>query len=992
MKKVIASIVVFFMAFISAFSQTNRADKQGHLDPFAACSGLGVESGSWGAWQSTDGYLKYGNPGPVFFAATNPQAPKYTIVTGNAVDACSQNNLGNPTIPVVCPGFGNSSIRLGEIRMNGLDGGCTNNGAYPGPGPGNVSGNGCTEKLTYPLTVTVNDTNFIYAYAMVVENPPSAHLFHEAPAAEIYILDQSGDTVPCSHRKYTADLNGGVGPGFYPASCPGVANDGSSVSYKPWTIEGINLTKYIGQNLTVVITNTDCAKGGHFCYSYWDFSCGVLSTNPASYCIGSSVSITAPSNPLINYTYQWYKNDVPYNPNGTSQTIIPFPVPGDTFVVEVKQPSGCNFKVVYVPTPMTITPNFTFNSVGGCGSGVYNFQDISTSAPTGASMVSWNWSFPGGTPSSSTVQNPTNISYPPGTYTASLVVASQNGCKDTIQKSFTFTADPPPVAAATTSPVCFNQTPTVFQDHSTGTTAITQWLWNFGDGNSSTQQNPSHTFGSAGTFSVTLAVTDASGCKDTVPLVAIVNPLPTPNFTSVPVCLGDTTCFTDQSTISKGSIVSWNWNFDDPASGTNNISNIQSPCHVYSGSGPYSVVLTVISDSGCSNTLTLPVTTLPPPNAAFTMPSSCIGSATTFVNSSTSSTSTDPINNWAWLFGDGSTSNVQNPTHFYSNSGTYTATLVVTTQAGCKDTTTKTVTLYRPPVVAYSDSAEGCAPLCAKFNDLSVATDGTIASWNWSFPGGNPSSSTASSPTICWNTPGVYDAQLIVTNSYGCKDTLATPRYIHVFPWPNANFGVAPDVAPSDNPLFSFSDLWTTTDVVKWNWNFGDGSPFDSTHTDPIHSYSAIATQNDFYKFNVCLNVQNTYGCWDTICRPVEILPEFEFYIPNSFTPNTEGPAANENFFGKCRGVKEYQIWVFDRWGNLLWDCHVKGKNTDYDIPGKDGLSAECKWDGKIHNAGPDLNHRSDNLVQEDVYVWKVKLTDIFNKKHTYIGHVSSVR
>ncbi|HEY4797770.1 MAG TPA: gliding motility-associated C-terminal domain-containing protein, partial [Bacteroidia bacterium] len=179
------------------------------------------------------------------------------------------------------------------------------------------------------------------------------------------------------------------------------------------------------------------------------------------------------------------------------------------------------------------------------------------------------------------------------------------------------------------------------------------------------------------------------------------------------------------------------------------------------------------------------------------------------------------------------------------------------------------------------------------------------------------------------------------------------------------------------------------SDVVQWTWSFGDNDT-DIVNTSPVHSYSAVVTNNDFYNFKVCVNVKNQHGCWDSICHYVEIVPEFEFYIPNTFTPN--GDYINETFFGKCRGVKEYNIWIFDRWGNLLWDCHKQDKNTNWDNFGQDGLSSACKWDGKVVPGGADFSGDSRQLSQQDVYVWKVKLTDVFDKVHTYVGNVNVVR
>ncbi|MFH1004556.1 MAG: PKD domain-containing protein, partial [Bacteroidota bacterium] len=272
------------------------------------------------------------------------------------------------------------------------------------------------------------------------------------------------------------------------------------------------------------------------------------------------------------------------------------------------------------------------------------------------------------------------------------------------------------------------------------------------------------------------------------------------------------------------------------------------------------------------------------------------------------------------------------------------------------------------------------------------STDGNITTWQWTFPGGDPGSSTNQNQKVCYYAPGEYGGSLIVTTNYGCKDTITITPLVTIYPWPEAEFYVSPTQAIITDPVFAFGDLWSS-DVVQWEWDFGDGSPKDITSTDPIHSYASTCCKtNDFYRYNVCMRVQTQYGCWDTTCHLIEIIPEFTFYIPNTFTPNDDG--VNEVFYGKGRGIKEYKIWVFDRWGNLLWDCNFEGKNTKWDIAGVEGMPSACKWDGKVEkDAGKaDLNSASGELVQEDTYVWKVKLLDIFDKKHTYIGHVNVVR
>ena len=790
--------------------------------PSAACNELGGENG-WGPWvASTGDYALIGNntnASTIIYNTINvaPTAPRFNLTGGNGIDPCTPGPAaGSPPIPVVAPGFGNTSIQLGDPTVNGNDGGCNS---------------GCVERLSCSLNVTAADTNFIYAYAIIFNFPASGatttHTGAQVPFAEIYMLDQNGDTVECSHQKYMGDTAGQTipTPGLYPSTCTG--GGGKDAAYKPWTTVGVNLAKYVGQTITINIVNADCSQGGHYCHSYWDFQCPPIKSNSAPFCVGQSTTLCAPSSSLISntYTYQWYVNTKPPGktgtwtiiPGATGQCVTVTPVVGDTFAVYVLQPSGCNFWIPFIPEPTEITPNFNFT--GTCGS--YTFTDQSFVSPVSPTnnVVKWNWQFPGGTPSTATSAT-TTVTYPPGTYTVTLIVTSTAGCTDTMKQTIT------------------------------------------------------------------------------------VGGFPTAAFNSLPTCLGGNTSLTNGSVFPQG----------------------------------------------------------------------------------------DPITSWSWSMPGGipSSSTTQNPVTHYNSPGTHSVSLTVTTQAGCIDTIIQQVIVYNPPIANFSGPVSGCAPVCNNYKDMSTCLDGNIVNWAWNFPGGTPSSSSSQNPTnICYNSEGSYGASLMITSNYGCKDTIAITPLVVVHPWPNADFAVAPATAPTTDPIFNFSDLWSAG-VTSWSWNFGDNSPIDTTSTDPIHSYSAVATANDFYSFNVCLRVQNQFRCWDTICRPVELLPEFEFYIPNSFTPN--GDEHNDVFFGKSRGVKEYEIWLFDRWGNLLWHCTQKGKNTDWDKQGQDGMSSSCRWSGEVENAGADLNGRSGNLAQEDVFVWKVKLKDIFGKSHRYIGHVSIVR
>jgi PKD repeat protein len=442
---------------------------------------------------------------------------------------------------------------------------------------------------------------------------------------------------------------------------------------------------------------------------------------------------------------------------------------------------------------------------------------------------------------------------------------------------------------------------------------------------------------------------------------------------------------------SKGGITGWYWSFPGGSPAT---STVQNPSNILYPPGTYTATLIVSAGSGCTDTITHPFTMGGLPTAAFVSSAPCLGTSISLADGSVSPTG-DPIISWSWSMTGGapSSASTQNAAAVYNTAGTHSVTLVVTTNSGCKDTIIQQVLIYSPPVANLSGDGKGCAPICvSNYLDLSTSADGSITSWSWSFPGGTPSSSAQQNPgTICYNTAGTYGASLIVTSSYGCSDTVNVSPLVTAYPGTHADFCVAPDKAPATNPVFNFCDLWTPNPgVTSWVWNFGDGSPLDSTSTNPVHSYSSTVTGNDFYHYTVSLYVQNQYGCWDTISKIVELIPEFTFYIPNAFTPN--GDFTNEDFFGKSRGVKEYNIWLFDRWGNMIWDCHHDGASASLDNNGSDGLSSMCKWNGVVQPGGVDMSGKSKQLAQEDVYVWKVKLTDIFDKDHDYIGHVSVVR
>ena len=603
-------------------------------------------------------------------------------------------------------------------------------------------------------------------------------------------------------------------------------------------------------------------------------------------------------------------------------------------------------EIYYNPIPLP-TASFSTNPV--ClNTPPTQFTDLSTG------MTSWNWNFgdPASPNNTSTTQSPIHTYSASGTYTATLTVSNAVGCTSVITQ--TVTVNPVPVPAFSSPNVCLNNSSS-FTNQTTGSFS---GVWNFGEpssgpSNISNLQNPNHTYSAPGTYTVSLLTTSQFGCVDSISHKLVVNPLPMASFNSTTVCIGSATAFTDLSTISAGNITSWSWTFGDPNSAANNTSTLQNPPHIFTHAGNFNVVLTATSDSGCQSTTTLNVLVNPLPVAAFTSTKVCLNNPTVFNNGSIGASQ------WDWAFGDGNISNIQNPIHTYLGSGTYVSTLIVTSIGSCKDTVTDTITVYPLPIVNFTADSI-CVGYATSFTDGSSISNGTITLWHWDFGDGN--SSSLQNPTHIYSSSGTYNVTLTVTSGNGCVSSVLLKSL--VYPLPRANFVTNPAPTASLTDNVAFNDL-STGNAVQWNWLFGDGDT--AIVQNPSHVYSDTGT------YIVTLEIVSNHGCVDTIQHPLEI-KEFAFYIPNCFTPNGDG--ANDFFCGEGIGIKEYEMRVYDRWGNLIFSCKVNGPPQ----------TQPCRWDGKVDGGA------SNTIVQDGVYVWKVHILDVFNKEYDYIGSVTVVR
>lgn len=241
-----------------------------------------------------------------------------------------------------------------------------------------------------------------------------------------------------------------------------------------------------------------------------------------------------------------------------------------------------------------------------------------------------------------------------------------------------------------------------FTDASTDSDGtVVAWAWNFGDGATSTQQNPSHAYAAAGSYDVALTVTDDGGAVNTIiktVTVAAANVPPTANFGFIANYLA--VDFIDGSADSDGSIASRSWNFGDGSAPSPAIN----PSHTYATGGTYTVTLNVVDNHGASDTISKPVTVAAnvAPAAHFTFSTSNLSAS--FVDTSVDSDGT--IQTWAWDFGDGATSALQNPSHVYAAGGSYTVTLTVTDNAGASASVNQSVSVT-PPTFTVTPGSSG---------------------------------------------------------------------------------------------------------------------------------------------------------------------------------------------------------------------------------------------------------------------------------------------
>jgi gliding motility-associated-like protein len=621
------------------------------------------------------------------------------------------------------------------------------------------------------------------------------------------------------------------------------------------------------------------------------------------------------------FTLQWL--DPLGNSVGTSMIQAVCPTQTTTYTLQVSN-TACSgppivltdtVTIVVVQSNLTVTDSIVNpECYGTCDGMVFAF------ATNGIQPYTYSWS-----PNTS-ITGTVAANLCTGIYMCTVTDAS--GCSVSISANLT-SPTPLTVNVSSTPTICSGATGTASANIIGGNGPFT-YQWNTGDTTQTITGLP------AGSYMV--IVFDSAGCADTLAANVWMNGLLLSATQTGLLCNGDCNA---TATVT-------------PASGIGPYFFTWSPYGGYDSTATglcAGVFNCLVTDSiGCQSTYMVSIASPPPivlvPSSNITV---CQGQSTYITAGATGGTA--PYS-YSWSHGLPNSA-----TNLISPSTTTVYTVVVTDANGCSSAEQTTlVKVIDLPDAVFSNSAGYCPPAIIYFTN---GTD-SVVSWEWNF--GDPASggydtSTLENPAHMYASGGNYSVTLIVTNAYGCRDTLVQPAAVYVPPAPDANLTADAQFLTTLDPATVFNNL--TTGGTAYVIYYGDGDSLATAGTGPYpHAYDSIGI------YEVMLIAWNNTGCMDTTWLTLVIEEASTCFIPNAFTPNNSG--VNDLFMVYGENVDEFELMIFDRWGMLLY--------TTNDI--------NQGWDGTYNGT----------KCEEDVYVWRLKYLDNSGNRHERVGHVSLIR
>lgn len=698
-----------------------------------------------------------------------------------------------------------------------------------------------------------------------------------------------------------------------------------------------------------------------------------VSVNPATICEGASASLTATG----ASSYTW--SPATGLSATTGPTVTAKPTSTTTYTVIGSVAGGCADTTTVV---VTVNPRPDVQATGGT---ICQNDSIQLAA---SNAVTYVWS------PAATLINPntaTPTAHPSVTTTYTVIGTDANGCKDTTTALVQMVSSIVPVVTGD-SIICIGE--------STQLTAsggsVFEWTPVTGLSNAAIA-NPIAT----PTVTTTYQVLVSSGsCKGTKTITVKVNPLPTVSVSDVAICENEKATLTATGastykwsgagiTPSTGSsiivnpVVTTTYSIvgtdangcsnDTTATVTvnklpvvmvNNDTICKGMTAILTATGAVSYTwvgsmggtfpatpsisvkplttstytVTGTASGGCKNTAVGTIAVNPIPDVVVNSGEMCKGTTFTLKAGGAST------NSYSWQASDGSQiPNKEEVIVSPASNATYTVT---GSSKGCSDTAVANVNVNNIPVITVNNGA-----VCSRSEVLLTATGGT--SYVWSTGG--------TTPTIVV-TPSSTTSYTVTGTTANCSSKAVS--VVTVYGNPNAGFYMNPHELTEDQPKLILLNGSTGKNLI-YEWTFGDPESGSETSKliNPFHEYSHPGT------YTVCLKVTDSlHGCSDNACKEVIYKPQWTFYVPNAFTPGDQSVDLNNTFNAYGTNILQFRMMIFDRWGTKIFESNELEKG----------------WDGRVQG--------KSEVAQQDVYVWKIDLTDPFNKVHHYVGHVTLLK
>ncbi len=545
-------------------------------------------------------------------------------------------------------------------------------------------------------------------------------------------------------------------------------------------------------------------------------------------------------------------------------------------------------------------PDFTAAQPQGCVPLVVTFADASQAAD--APITNWMWGLGGscGTVSNTSAEGPSCTYDITDNYGINLTVIDANGCTNTITKTDFISVSPAPVADISGNNLVGCDAPHTTNFMNNNPDPNVTLNWDFGNGNTFQGDNPpAVTYNDPGFYNVAVIATNISSqCADTLILTDYVQVGAYAEFTSSVQggCEDLSVSFTD---ISPEPATEIEWDFGD-----GNTSTAANPTYTYEVPGCYTVKLSRTAQ-GCPSVVFASecIQVDPQPDVWYANDNNIGCTLPHVVNFSAISSSAVA---WSWDFGDGNTSDEQNPTHSFESFGEFPVTLTVTNVFGCTNSATvNTINLTELKAVLDDTDISGCAPLEVALTESSISvTD--ITSWDWEVKSASNSyTSSDEAPTFSVIDTGIYDVILIVTNTLGCQDTTIFSQSIEVGTPPVINFTADP-VETCIEWDINFTDA-SSPNTEEWFWDFGNGE--NSTEQNPTLSYP----DTGYYDISL---VGTHNGCVNTLT-----LDDYIF---------VKAPVAKFRAINFCEEPfrRKFKNNAIDA-DEVMWDFGVEGIDTD---------------------------------------------------------------